>query len=140
VNLREIHDAAIDIADLTDRVSNGEPPDTIDLEIIHTQALKLAAGIPDIEIHEASDWAALYVNGVLDTVGEEYVAREALDALLGITVIQDDAFFRGGTSRNGVAPTLTDVATYRQERLDRLDRAAKLRAEAAALIAEADAL
>lgn len=93
-----------------------------------------------LEIHYAVDgWAALYVDGKLDpdSVGDPYLAEERAFALAGIDAVHDDAFLRGQSQRNGVAPTLEDVVMYRNERTARRTRAAELRAEAERLAAEA---
>lgn len=96
--------------------------------------------MPDLEIHEAEDWAALYSNGNLVATGHT-VHEEALQ-MLGVTVVQDDAFMRGGngTGRHGtppVAKTLDEVHEYAKERLVRKARAQRLREQAADLVAEA---
>ncbi|MFY1595521.1 hypothetical protein [Micromonospora sp. WMMD737] len=92
-----------------------------------------------LEIHYAQGWAALYVDGQLDpnTVGDSYHAEEKAFELLGVKQVQDDAFMRGQIHRDGVAPTLDEVAAYRQARLDRLRTAAEKRRDAERLLAEA---
>jgi hypothetical protein len=99
---------------------------------------------PSIEIHYDSEddggsgeWAALYVNGELVTVGDSYVAEEKAFVVAGIETHQDSAFMRGQTQRSGVAQTLDEVAAYKSHRDEKLARAAELRAQAAALEAEA---
>lgn len=91
----------------------------------------------NIEIHEDGDWAAVYLDGRLIRVGDAYLADEWLRAHFGVTTVQDDAFLRGQTSREGVAKTLDEVRDYAQSRQERLDRAAALRAEAQRLEDEA---
>lgn len=93
-----------------------------------------------MEIHYAGEWAALYVDGTLDIVGDSYIAEERAFGLLGVLIVQDDAFMLGQEKRDGVAATLEGVASYRAERTKRQERAAELRAQADALVAEADAL
>lgn len=92
----------------------------------------------DLEIHYEGEWAALYVNGNLEEVGDSYHAEERAFELLGVTTIQDDAFMRGQTQRSGVANTLAEVEEYRVARRAALDLAASLREQAAVLLAEAD--
>lgn len=99
--------------------------------------------MPELEIHEAGDWAALYSNGNLVATGHT-VHEEALQ-MLGVKTIQDDAFLRGGTGsgRKGtpsVATTLDEVREYAAERNFRREQARQLREQAATLITEADAL
>jgi len=91
--------------------------------------------------YEGSDeWSALYVDGKLDTVGDHYHATERIEQLVGVKVIQNDDFLRGGNYRADVAPTLEDLNLYVRERERREAEAARLRAQAAELRAQADAL
>lgn len=94
----------------------------------------------DLEIHYDEEWAALYVKGKLDEVGDAYVAEERAFALLGVTVVSDDAFMRGQNKQDGVAKTLAEVEAYRSSREASTAKAEELRALAAALRAEADAI
>lgn len=94
----------------------------------------------DIQIHYSGEWAALYVDGKLEVVGDNYLAEERAFELLGVRQVQDDAFMRGQTSRDGVAKTLADVESYRASRKARGDKAQELRDEAMRLITEADKL
>ena len=97
------------------------------------------SGKPLMEIHYQEDWAALYVNGVLDRVGDaDNTVQRALE-LCGVVTVMDDAFMRGQDQREGVAPTLDAVAEYRTDRECARALAADLRARAAALLAEASA-
>ena len=91
----------------------------------------------NIEIHEADEWAAIYLDGHLVRVGDAYLADEWLRTRFGVKTVQDDAFLRGQTSREGVAQTLDEVLDYARARQERQDRAAALRAEAARLEDEA---
>lgn len=95
---------------------------------------------PKLEIHYADQWAALYVNGRLDRVGDSYLAEERAFELCGVKTVQDDAFMRGQTTREGVAQTIDEVNEYRQQRDHARAEAARLREEAARLAAEADRL
>lgn len=95
----------------------------------------------NLEIHHnGDDWAALYVDGKLDRVGDAYLADERVRELLGVTYVVDDSFMRGQTSRDGVAKTLDEVEEYRTARQLAIQEAERLREEAAALIAKADEL
>lgn len=114
--MRIVHEVADRIERGLDRVSDGEPL---------------------LQLHHAGDWAALYVNGVLDVVGDAYLSRERALELCGVLEVDDDAFMRGQTSRDGVARTLEEVAEYRRTRDDGLARAAQLRTEAERLLARA---
>ena len=95
---------------------------------------------PAIEIHYADQWAALYVAGQLIVVGDSYLTEKKVLAILGVKTVQDDAFMRGQTARDGVARDLAEVETYRQRRENRKAEAARLRAEAERLLSEAEAL
>jgi hypothetical protein len=92
----------------------------------------------EIEIHEAEEWAAVYLNGHLQHVGDTYLADEWIREHFGVKTIQDDAFMRGQTSRDGVAQTVHEVNAYIEDREAKLRRAAELREEAARLLAEAE--
>ncbi len=95
---------------------------------------------PQLEIHYDSEdtggsgeWAALYVDGRLVTVGDSYLAEEKAFSLLGVRRVQDSAFMCGQDQRAGVAPTLEDVAAYAADRDRRLARARELHEQAARL-------
>lgn len=97
--------------------------------------------MPAMEIHHSGEeWSALYVDGRLEEVGDTYVVEERAFELLGVKEVQDDAFMRGQKSREGVAPTIDEVEAYRAEREASKARAAELREQAAALLAEAEQL
>ncbi|MEU3452225.1 hypothetical protein ABZ671_01080 [Micromonospora sp. NPDC006766] len=95
-----------------------------------------------LEIHYADDWAALYIDGQLDSdsVGDSHIAEARAFKLLGAKQVYSNAFMRGQSFRAGVAPTLADVEAYKQEMDARQAEAAEKRAEAARLLAEAEAL
>ena len=90
--------------------------------------------------YQGEEWAALYIDGKLDTVGDSYLSDERIAQILGVEEHSDDAFLRGGNSRSDVAQTLDELHAYVNEREDKLARAAELRAQAAALEAEAATL
>lgn len=93
-----------------------------------------------LEIHYSDDWAALYVDGKLDRVGDTYLTEERAFELTGVKQVQDNAFMRGQSFREGVARTLDEVAEFRDQREANKVKAAELRAEADRLLAEAGAL
>jgi hypothetical protein len=91
----------------------------------------------NIEIHEADDWAAVYLDGNLQRVGDAYLADEWVREHFGVTTVQDDAFMRGQDQRDGVAQTLDEVKAFADDRDSRRARAAELRAEANRLLRRA---
>lgn len=94
--------------------------------------------MPELEIHYTDgDWAALYIDGKLERVGDSYLAEERVFEILGVTIVRDPAFMRGQDYRDGVAQTLAEVAKYRELRDTNVRRAAELREQAAALETEA---
>jgi DNA-binding CsgD family transcriptional regulator len=100
--------------------------------------------VPKLEIHYdgGGEWAALYVDGVLevDTVGDNYHAEERAFELLGVKQVQDSPFMRGQKQRDGVARTLDEVTAYREQRDAAKAEAARLREQAAELLSRAAAL
>jgi DNA-binding CsgD family transcriptional regulator len=97
--------------------------------------------MPNLEIHYTGEgWAALYVDGKLDRVGDSYLAEERAFQLAGVTTVTDDAFMRGQNQREGVAQTLDEVAAYRAQRERDKAEAARLREEAQRLLARAAGL
>lgn len=96
--------------------------------------------MPNLEIHYAGEWAALYVDGKLERVGDSYLAEERAFELAGVATEHDNAFMRGQDKREGVAQTLDEVAAYRAERERRAAEARRLREQATQLLADADAL
>ncbi len=91
----------------------------------------------EVEIHEADEWAAVYLDGKLQRVGDAYLADEWVRSHFGVTTVQDDAFMRGQTGRGGVAQTLDEVEEYARQRAARRAEVDRLRAEAARLEDEA---
>lgn len=93
----------------------------------------------EIQIHYSGDWAALYIDGALDptTVGDAYIAEEKALRMCGVEIVQSDDWMRGQDQRVGVAKTLDEIEEYRIDREAREARAAELREQAAALLAEA---
>jgi hypothetical protein len=104
---------------------------------------------PAVEIHYPydSDWAALYVDGRLETIGDSYVAEGRALALLGVKRVYSDGpggdgddCLRGGNGREGAAQTLGELEVFRAERVERQRAAALKRAQAEELRREADQL
>ena len=91
----------------------------------------------DLEIHYDEEWAALYVDGKLDRVGDSYLAEERAFELLGVKVFQDDAFMRGQKTREGVAQTLEEVREYQVLRDGRRNQIEALRKKAEDLLSQA---
>ena len=91
----------------------------------------------DLEIHYAEEWAALYRDGQLVRVGDTYRTDEEAFKLLGVEIVQDDAFMRGQNSRDGVAQTLDQVDEYRWARENKQAEAERLRKEAEEMIRRA---
>lgn len=97
--------------------------------------------MPKLEIHYTGDgWAALYVDGHLERVGDSYLAEQKAFQIAGVATVHDDAFMCGQTQADGVARTLDQVAEYRLQREAKQAEAARLREEAKRLLAEADRL
>jgi hypothetical protein len=90
----------------------------------------------------SNEWSALYVDGKLDIVGDHYLIDDRIMVLTGVEEIPSEDFMRGGNSRQDVAPTLDALATYQIENgaKEQEAQAQALRDQAAALIAQADAL
>lgn len=86
----------------------------------------------------SQEWSALYVDGKLDTVGDHYLISERLEDLLGVEVVESDAFMQGGHDRIDVAPTLELARQYEKAQELRHQRAESLREQAQALLAQAD--
>ena len=91
-------------------------------------------------IEGTQEWSALYVDGKLDRVGDTYLAHERIIELCGVNWEQSDDFMRGGDSRSDVAKTLDEVTAYTAERERREQDAQSLRAQAQALLEQAQAL
>ena len=94
-----------------------------------------------VVVYESDDWAALYVDGVLDRVGDAYLADERIREIFGVETVHSSAYFIGeGKTRADVAKTLPEVQAEELRRAENRRRAAALREEAAALEFEAAAL
>ena len=91
----------------------------------------------NLEIHYAEEWAALYRDGELVRVGDTYNTEEEAFQILGVKIVQDDAFMRGQNSRDGVAQTIDQVDEYRWARDNKQAEAGRLRQEAEELMRRA---
>lgn len=93
-----------------------------------------------LEIHYAEEWAALYKDGDLVRVGDTSATESKALEMLGVVIVDDDAFMRGQNYREGVAQTLAEVEEYRERREFHRELAAEKRAQAAQLLADAEHL
>jgi hypothetical protein len=93
-----------------------------------------------LEIHYADEWAALYVDGKLERVGDSYLAEERAFEILGVRIVQDDAFMRGQKRADGVAQSINEVEALREQREENRRRAAELRHQAERLLQQAGEL
>lgn len=98
--------------------------------------------MPRVVVYEGSqEWSAVYVDGVLDRVGDHYLADERIRELFEVETIQSDDFMLGREGgREIVAKTLDDLNAYSIDRANRLEQAEGLRRKAAELEAQADQL
>lgn len=101
-------------------------------------------GPGDVVVITAGEWSALYVDGKLDTAGDNYLADERIRELFGITNINEDdggrAVLPTGCQREDVPATLAEAQQKINEHHIRIDNAKQLREQAAAMVAEADRL
>jgi hypothetical protein len=99
--------------------------------------------IPELRLFVGSGkWSGVYADGELVQCGDHYLCDEKIRGYAGVTVISDDAFLRGGDGvrPHGPAETLAEVDEFILQRENRLRTARQKRAEAAKLLAEAEAL
>ena len=89
-----------------------------------------------VEVHEAEEWSAVYLDGKLVRQGDSYLADDWVREHFGVVTVQDDAFLRGGTGSE-TAQTLDEVADYAAERATRAERAADLERRASEMFDEA---
>lgn len=94
----------------------------------------------DWQIHRTGDLAAIYKDGVLFDVGNIDVMKTNVLAELGVARVANDAFMLGQADKNHCAQTLAAITTYLAAEVARKARLAEIRAERAALKAEAHAL
>lgn len=94
----------------------------------------------ELEIHYEEEWAALYVDGRLDRVGDAYLAEERALELCGVKIVHDDAFLKGQEKAAGCAQTLDELYAYVNDRDRKRVMAEQMRTEAANLIAQAKRL
>lgn len=75
-------------------------------------------------------WAALYVDGKLDKVGDSSGVEERVMELAEVVVEHDNAFLRGGDGRASVASTVDAITEYREARDEQRQKVAELREQA----------
>jgi hypothetical protein len=88
----------------------------------------------------SGDWSALYVDGLLDRVGDHCLVDDRISELAHVTVINSNDFLLGGYSSSDVAKTLTAAQVYGNVRGAAAVAAEDLREQAAGLIREAKRL
>lgn len=86
------------------------------------------------------DWSALFVDGLLDRVGDHYLIEERIEELVNVTVRDSNDFLLGGNSREDVAQTLAEAEEFGNRREDLRRRANELRTQAEQLLREAEAM
>lgn len=60
----------------------------------------------------SGEWAALYVDGRLEEVGDRYRSDDRIAEFLGVDEIDSDDFMLGGNDYDDVAKTLDDIKAY----------------------------
>lgn len=93
----------------------------------------------DIQFWRVEDWTVVYKDGQLQRAGDHYLADEWLQELCNVKVVQDDAGVCIPDGHNALK-TLKEVHAAADARAERLLDAKQKRDEAAALLAEAEAL
>lgn len=93
-----------------------------------------------IQAHYSDDRAtiALYVDGVLKSIGPQPEVLNTAIQLLGIKQVFDDDFMLGQGTYSSAAKTLEDIRAYKAA--TNAETAATLRAKAAAMLKDADEL
>lgn len=86
------------------------------------------------------EWSALYINGILDRVGDHYIIEERVFEYLKVGVVQSDSFMRGGNHREDVAKTLQEIDDYDEEQTRLEEQALYLEDQAHALLQQAAAI
>lgn len=86
------------------------------------------------------EWSALYVDGVLDRVGDHYLVDDRIAELAGVEIRYSDDFMCGGDQRRDVAPVLSDAEAWSEQRATFLRTADEHRRQAADLIKAAEGL
>lgn len=88
-----------------------------------------------IEFHKAGEeWTVVYLNGVLQRVGDSYLADEWLQSYVGVEIVYDSVCM---IDDHKAYPTLDEVHAATRARDERQERAAELEREAAALLERA---
>lgn len=86
------------------------------------------------------EWSALYIDGLLDRVGDTYLSDERIAELLGVEERESPFLASNDITRDDVPKTVEGVEASDDAIRAKRERAATLREQAAALIAEAGAL
>lgn len=67
----------------------------------------------DVVIHHSiGDWAAVYVDGKLERIGDTADMLEHALEELGVRMVWDSQFMLGQTKRDGAAKTLEEIEAY----------------------------
>lgn len=85
---------------------------------------------------EVEEWSALYVDGKLDTVGDNYRIDDRIIELTGVEE-REGNFLLGGKSYDDAAQTIEEIDQYEAGRSTREDEAAALEEQARQLLAKA---
>lgn len=88
---------------------------------------------------EVEEWSALYVDGKLDRVGDSYLIDERIQQLTGV-ISREGNFLLGGNTSSDAAQTVEEITAYENAREAEINGAARLEAQAAELIAQAERL
>ena len=90
---------------------------------------------------DADEWSALYVDGVLDRVGDSYLIDERIATIAGVqTIAGGEILMPNGIREIDVPKTLDAAEQAIREHEQRKAQSEQLREQAAALEAEATAL
>lgn len=94
-----------------------------------------------LHYHDDDSWSAVYKDGKLvNGPGDTYLRLEYLLSELGVKEVHDGAFMLGQSRVSGAAQTLEEITEYRVRRDGLLEKAASLRAEADALVRQAQGI
>jgi len=78
------------------------------------------SNLPELVIYQSTgDWAALYVDGYLESVDDRQTLEQSALSILGVRTVSSDDFLQGGNSREDVAYSLSEIEEYRQLRESR---------------------
>jgi hypothetical protein len=93
----------------------------------------------EIQFRRSGDWTMVYLNGSLVKSGDHYLADEWLQEYAGVEVVDDEAGICIPNGHNAIH-SLAEVEAEEMRRAALAGIADRKRAEAAALLAEADKL